>query len=433
MNRLRLPLFLCSLVCAAILGASELSLALNKESGVYEIGETLSVSIASETSDSELPYALKVLQNNETVIVEKEIPYAEGVTTLFEASFETACSIIVEVRQGERTDVIGAIVAPYSIQPGSQRPKDFDTFWKQRLKRAKSLPFEIKESAINLSDSDSGYVAFDLEINAPGPRPARGILAKPADAADGSLPIIVTLRAAGVKGIWCRSDLKHCLAQAKRGNGALSFDMNAHGMLNHQEEAYYEDLENGLLNGYYNQGVESRDDYYFGYMYLRMLRAIEYLSQRPEWDGKRILVVGESQGGGQALAAAGLDERVTAAVVTVPAMYDWGGPLAGRKGGWPMPLETHGKNNQKVLETTPYFDAAHILKGSTATIVCEIGLTDQVCSATSIYAALNQAQGKVVAYPVTYRNHFWPQGADRDHWDATTFKAKEAFIDDYLK
>ncbi len=72
------------------------------------------------------------------------------------------------------------------------------------------------------------------------------------------------------------------------------------------------------------------------------MRTIDFLTKQPEWDGKRILVIGESQGGGQALAAAGLDKRVSAVVATVPAMCDWLGPLANHEGGWPQPLKADG-------------------------------------------------------------------------------------------
>ena len=53
------------------------------------------------------------------------------------------------------------------------------------------------------------------------------------------------------------------------------------------------------------------------------MRTLDFLTSQPEWDGKRILVLGESQGGGQSLAAAGLDHRVSAVVATVPAMSDF--------------------------------------------------------------------------------------------------------------
>jgi len=168
-------------------------------------------------------------------------------------------------------------------------------------------------------------------------------------------------------------------------------------------------------------------------MYLRLIRTLDFLTRLPEWDGKRILVIGESQGGGQALAAAGLDSRVTAVVATVPAMCDWGGTLTGRKGGWPQPFEQPG-DMKKMKSVLPYFDIAHLLKDSKATIVVEIGLVDNTCPSTSVYAAINQAKGEKIIYPVTYREHTWPNAEQRkNNWDAMVFNPKNDFVANYLK
>ncbi len=40
-------------------------------------------------------------------------------------------------------------------------------------------------------------------------------------------------------------------------------------------------------------------------MFLRMERAIDFLASQPEWDGRILIVTGSSQGGGQAIVAAG--------------------------------------------------------------------------------------------------------------------------------
>ena len=64
---------------------------------------------------------------------------------------------------------------------------------------------------------------------------------------------------------------------AKMGKGALAFDLNAHGMLNGQPQEYYDKLEEGELNHYREQGVESRDTYYFKGMYLRLMRTLDFL------------------------------------------------------------------------------------------------------------------------------------------------------------
>ena len=214
--------------------------------------------------------------------------------------------------------------------------------------------------------------------------------------------------------------------------GSLCFDLNAHGMLNGQPDSYYSDLENGELKNYWLQGLTSKDDLYFRGMYLRLLRTIDFLTKQPEWDGKRILVIGESQGGGQALVAAGLDHRVSAVVAIVPAMCDWIAPLSGRMGGWPQPFETDA-SREEMLKTLPYFDAANILKDSKAIIYTEIGLIDMTCPSTSVYAAVNQANGQKIIYTVPYRPHHQPEGALAKTWQETVYKPRELFIKNYLK
>jgi cephalosporin-C deacetylase len=66
-------------------------------------------------------------------------------------------------------------------------------------------------------------------------------------------------------------------------------------MLNGQPDEYNNNLETGELKDYYMIGLESREQIYFRGMYLRLLRTIEFLTRQPEWDRKRILVIGESQ------------------------------------------------------------------------------------------------------------------------------------------
>lgn len=283
---------------------------------------------------------------------------------------------------------------------------------------------------VSVEDVEKGFICKDLELNCTGPKPARGYFAKPLAAKEKSLPIVLVVHAAGVKGSWCLAQPQNAMRFAKKG--ALCFDLNAQGMLNGQPQNYYDNLEEGELSRYWEKGIENRDAYYFRGMYLRLIRTLDFLTSQSEWDGKRILVLGESQGGGQSLVAAGLDDRVSAVVATVPAMCDWGGTLAGNKGGWPNPFGTDN-DREKMLQTVPYFDAAHLLKNSKATLVVEIGNIDYTCSPNSIYAAINQAKGKKIMFNVPYRGHHLNQKWYQKTWEETVYKPKMEFIDNYLK
>jgi cephalosporin-C deacetylase len=406
-----------------------LQLKQSHETGIYRKGEKIRVMayLPGHTADS-----LKVVvrRNNDQIISKKAfLPEADSVL-IYEGSYAKPCAIIVEARMNSKKQTIGMIVDPLKIKPGSKTPKDFKAYWVKEKKDLKALPLQVKLKEVE--NTDKGFVCFDTELNCTGPKPARGYFAKPEKATAKSLPIVLLVHAAGVKGSWCRSESKDAIRFAKMGKGALCFDLNAHGMLNGQPNEYYNNLEAGELKDYYIQGLESRGNFYFRGMYLRLIRTLDYLTQQPEWDGKRILVIGESQGGGQALAAAGLDQRVSAVVATVPAMCDWGGTLVDRKGGWPQPFERPADKG-KMKKALPYFDTANLLRNSKATIVVEIGLIDNTCPATSVYAAINQAKGKKIIYPVTYREHGWPNETQRLVWDKTVNRPKNMFIENYLK
>ena len=411
--------------------AQNLRLKQSRESGIYKSGEKIKVTayrINPNTSDT---LWIRVMQNNNKVILQKAINTAYDSMVIFENSFKKPCSIIVEAKIKGNKQMTGMIVDPEKIKPGTACPKDLKKYWDTEKQALAALQLEVKFGKNECSEYQ--YVCFDTEINCTGPKPAMGYFARPTKAAAKSLPIVLLVHAAGVKGSWCKSDPKEALRYAKMGKGAMCFDLNAHGMLDGQPDEYYNNLEAGELKEYYIKGLDSKQDIYFRGMYLRLIRTLDFLTKLPEWDGKRILVIGESQGGGQALAAAGLDPRVTAVVATVPAMCDWGGTLAGRKGGWPQLFE-QPSDTKKMKGVLPYFDAAHLLKDSKATIVVEIGLADHTCPSTSVYAAINQAKGQKIIYPVTYREHTWPNAEQRkNNWDAMVFNPKNDFVANYLK
>jgi cephalosporin-C deacetylase-like acetyl esterase len=424
-----LSTFLFSVLAYSIIEGQEIILKQTNKTGVYKSGEKILVKtyLANQQGDS---LHVKVFKNNTHLIQHKDILIGNDSLVIYEGSFTEPCSIIVEVKSRTVTANSGMLVDPKNLNPGSQIPKDFAAYWKGIKNSLNKLPFDIKRTEATGINIEYGYSCEDIEINCLGPKPARGYFAKPLNAAQGSLPIVLLVHAAGVKGSWCRSEPRNALVYAKMG--ALCFDLNAHGMLNGQPENYYSDLENGELKNYWLQGIANKDQVYFRGMYLRLLRTIEFLTQQPEWDGRRILVIGESQGGGQALVAAGLDDRVSAVVAIVPAMCDWFGAISGRMGGWPQPFES-GTSKEEMMKALPYYDAANILKHAKAIIFTEIGLIDMTCPSTSVYAAVNQADGQKIIYTVPYRPHHQPEGTLAGTWQEEIYKPRELFIGNYLK
>lgn len=414
--------------------AQKRNLFLNKESGIYGKGERSVVTYRGEALAQD-SLTVRVMSNNRLVLTDRIWP--EGTDfTVFAATIDSTCAIMVEMETADRqTSSIGFVVAPEGFRPGYEEPKDLMDYWTSQKKQLQALPWQVKSTPLQVSGQYQGkYQCQDVEINCLGPAPVRAYMAKPVGARKKSLPIIILCRAAGVSGSWCRCQVGECVGNAALGNGALSLDLNAHGMLNGQSDAYYKMLENGLLKDYYEHNAADRETYYFRGMYLRLLRAIEYMTHQPEWDGKRILVIGESQGGGQAVAAAGLDSRVSAVVLNVPAMQDLGGTRLGRRGGWPQPIESHPSLPDEMLDhTLPYFDGSLLIRHSKAEIFCEMGLIDTTCPPSAVWSSLNGAPGKKTIHCVPYRTHAWPSGESYPVWDQLYYQPRLDFISNYLK
>jgi cephalosporin-C deacetylase len=319
----------------------------------------------------------------------------------------------------------GVVVDPDKITASMPEPDDLDSFWDLRRNALAAMP--LKAELAPMESPDPNIACVSVELPCPQGNPVRGYLAQPKDISLHGAPAILYVRAAGVSGDWCKASPRNAVWLARQYH-ALVLDINAHGMLNGQPPEYYSKLEQGELRSYWAQGNDDRDAFYFVDMYVRLLRAIEFITTRDSWDGRHLVTVGESQGGGQALAAAGLDKRVSAAVALVPAMCDFTGPVVNRAGGWPQPVgrDVESPNAKKVIEAVRYCDNVHLAKRSKAETLIFVGLIDTTCPAPGVIATYNNLSGdkRIVLYPHKTHNGLPPE----DLWIGDISVIEDSFI-----
>jgi cephalosporin-C deacetylase-like acetyl esterase len=284
---------------------------------------------------------------------------------------------------GVFTALGGAGIDPLLIKPSLPIPDDFDAFWNTQKQKLAAVP--MKAHLTPVTSPSKKVEAFDVQVDALG-APCSAYFARPIGAKPKSLPIILQVHGAGVTS----SQLGTAVTWAE--NGALSMNMNAHGIPNGKPAEFYKELLEGKLKGYNAFGRDERETCYFLGMFLREVRAIDFLCSQPEWNGKTVVVFGSSQGGFQAFAAGGIDERVTFIAAGVPAGCDHTGEMVGRINGWPkiVPKLPDGKPDPKVQEVSRYFDnvnfATHTkAKGAQVTV----GFIDTTCPPSTVYAAYN--------------------------------------------
>ena len=308
-------------------------------------------------------------------------------STLAEPGF-LRCQVTYVDGKISTTALAAAGFDPLKIKPSLPVPDDFDAFWAEQKKKLAQVPINARLTPV--ASPNKSIECFDLQADCLGGAPVSGYFARPNGAKAKSLPAILSVHGAGVRS----SSLPSAISGANMQ--MISLDINAHGIANGKPDDFYKQLSGKELNGYPARGRESRGTIYFLGMYLRLMRAIDFLAAQPEWDGKIVIVRGGSQGGGQSIAAAGLDPRVTFIAAGVPAICDHSGNAIGRTAGWPklVPLGKDNKPDPKSMEAARYVDCMNLATRARASAIFSVGFIDTVCPPTSVYATYNNLPGE---------------------------------------
>lgn len=272
------------------------------------------------------------------------------------------------------------------IKPFTTEPADFMEFWNRNIKdmRKQKLNYSVEEAPEYSTDKMTArlvklYVTEGHSIYAylfvPRQRPASGC------------PIVICPPGAGIKTI--KEPLRH---RYYGEGGCIRLEMEIHGLDPRLPKDRFDEISkafNGSNNGgYLSFGIDSRDRYYMKTVYLALLRAIDFTTSLPEWDGKNVVMQGGSQGGALSLVAAALDSRVTLCVANHPALSDMAAYAEkGRTGGYP-----HFKKDMLTAETVKtlsYFDVVNFARHIECPVYLTWGYNDITCPPTTSYAVWN--------------------------------------------
>ena len=358
----------------------------DRADALYGVGELATFSIEA-LDDEKKPADGKVIcvfskdgwqsQPSQTLVLK------EGKTTIT-GKLDEPGFLLLRATIGKTVALAGAGYDPLQLKPSLPVPDDFDQFWAAQKEALAKVP--VKSLLTSVESPAKGVDAFDVQVSCLG-KPVSGYFGRPQNAKPKSLPAILFVHGAGV-----RSANLGSTHWADKEGGMLSLDINAHGIPNGKPDEFYTARAQGELKDYRNEGRQDRDQCYFKGMFLRLIRAIDFLTEQPEWDGKTVIVYGSSQGGFQAFAAAGLDPRVTFFCAGVPAGCDHTGVAVNRINGWPkiVPLDPQGKADPVALEAARYVDCVNFAsRAKCKGAVVTVGFIDTTCPPTSVYAAYN--------------------------------------------
>lgn len=303
--------------------------------------------------------------------------------------------------------------SPEKIRPYTQIPADFGDFWnKNKAELAKVPLIYTKELVKEYCTDQMDCYLVRLQVNERG-QAIYGYLFYPKHAKEASCPVVLCPPGAGIKTI--KEPLRH---KYYAEHGCIRFEIEIHGLNPKMPTEDFKDISNafnGKENGYLNNGLDNRDNYYMKRVYMACIRSIDLLVSLPEWDGRNVVVKGGSQGGALALVAAGLDPRVTACIANHPALSDMAGYMAGRAGGYPHFFRVAGMDTPDKLNTMAYYDVVNFARSIKVPTRMTWGYNDDVCPPTTSYAVYNVLQCPKEALITPINEHWTSEDTEYGH------------------
>ncbi len=274
--------------------------------------------------------------------------------------------------------------SPEQLKPYTQDPADFDTFWQKNIEDARKTPVSVSSKRVAAYSTDD-FDCYLLKLRTDNRHSIYGYLTKPK--ASGKYPVVLCPPGAGIKTI--KEPMRNTY-YAK--NGFIRLEMEIHGLNPEMTEEQFKEISTAFSgeNGYVENGLDNRDNYYMKHVYTACVRAIDYLTSLPEWDGRNVFVQGGSQGGALSIVTAALDKRVTACVANHPALSDMAGYAEkGRTGGWPHLNRENQMLTPQKIETLRYYDVVNFARRLTCPVYLTWGYNDNTCPPTTSYIVWN--------------------------------------------
>lgn len=279
-----------------------------------------------------------------------------------------------------------------TYRPPRDELPDFDAFWAATLAEADECPLDVAfapyDNGLRLID------AFDVTFSGFGGQRIKGWFLRPRGAS-GPLPCVVEyIGYGGGRGY----PLDWLLFSAA---GYAHFVMDTRGQGSAWQRGDTPDPEpdggNPQLPGFMTRGVLDPRAYYYRRVFTDAVRAVAAARSHPSVDPARIAVTGGSQGGGIALAVAGLVSDLAAALIDVPFLCHFRRAVelvdSDPYGEVARFCRTHRDKVETVFRTLSYFDGVNFAARAAAPSLWSVGLMDDICPPSTVFAAYNHYAG----------------------------------------
>jgi cephalosporin-C deacetylase len=292
-------------------------------------------------------------------------------------------------------------------KPEREEPADFDSFWANTLADARSHPI-----AATFEPYDAGLMTvdvWDVTFAGFGGQPIKGWFLAPHDSAaspfarNGRLPCLVEYIGYGGG----RGRPIDWLLPPSAGYAHFVMDTRGQGSTWRAGDTSDPDegAATGHFPGYVTRGIADRETYYYRRLITDAVRAVEAARTNPLVDAIRVAVNGGSQGGGLALAAAGLVPDLLLTLSDVPFMCHW------RRATEIIDTDPyhevisyckiHRELADRAYRTLSYHDGMNFAARAKSPALFSVAMMDEICPPSTVFAAYNHYAGpkEIEVYP----------------------------------
>ncbi len=291
-----------------------------------------------------------------------------------------------------------------TYHPEPNEPPDFDAFWTETLAEARQHPLDVRYEPV---DTGLQFIeSFDVTFSGYAGQPIKGWLLLPHERSAALPCVIEYIGYGGGRGhpldwlLWSNAGYAH-LVMDTRGQGSTWRT----GDTPDPEP----DGSNPHFPGFMTRGILSPHKYYYRRVVTDAVRAVEAARAYEAVDHERIAVTGGSQGGGIALAVAGLVPNLAAALPDVPFLCHYRRAME-ITDAYPYQelvqyCRQHRDESDTVLNTLAYFDGIHFAARALSPALFSAALMDEISPPSTVFAAYNYYAGPKQIKVWPYNGH----------------------------
>ncbi len=392
----------------------------------YQPGEKVKFNISVLQAGNPVPGAVlsyEIGPERMTATTQKTETLAKGTIALDGGTMKSPgflrCTATADIDGVKYRGLGTAAFAPEKIQPTATDPAAFDAFWTQSKAKLDEVPLDAQMTLLPERCTETVNV-YHVNLQSFNKSRLYGILSVPKK--EGKYPALLHVPGAGVRAYY--GDVSNA------EKGVITLQIGIHAVPVTMDPGVYNDLRFGALAGYWNYNLDDKDRFYYKRVYLGCLRANDFLTSLPQYDGRNLAVTGGSQGGALSIVTAALDPRVKWLGAFYPALSDLTGYLSGRAGGWPHYFGSGSvdyNNTKEKLETAGYYDVVNFARRLKVPGNYSWGFNDETCPPTSMYAAYNVIEAPKSLFLALDTGHWtYPEQRDKmNDWLLARLKSGE--------